>query len=216
MESEKILQEQIRKAPKEIRDILAGGDWSQTINQTSLINNLSLEQKTALENEVLFVLLGMSLPAKLTENIQNSLSVNEMLAEKMSSEIKTKIISPVESFLPTEEESEEKLPEIPLEDLPAVVSDVAPATSIVDSRQQLVDRRVEIKKPEIPQSTLNTPPVNLPTGENEQFTINNKQEVDTNKQSTINNEQKEETKEVTQPTKTTYPGGVDPYREPIE
>jgi len=121
MDTNQIIKEQVELAPEEIKQILKSGSWSQTVNQISLTNNLSLEQKTALENEVLFVLLGMSLSTKLTENIQNSLSVNEMLAEKISSEIKTKIISSVNSLLPTEEESDEKLPEIPPEDLPAII-----------------------------------------------------------------------------------------------
>ena len=179
MESEKIIQKQIQSAPKEIKNLLAGDTWSQVVNEMAQKNNFSDEQKTALENEVVFVLLGMELASDLRQNIQSSLLIAEVLAQQISSEISDKVLKSVEHLLPKEIEEDSEvtnqepqkqpeslLPEIPPEDLPAVV------------------------------------PTNLPIGRNEQYAIDNGQ--------------KKELEKTVQPDQTSYPQGMDPYREPIE
>lgn len=214
MESEKIIQEQITKAPKEIRDVLAGDGWSQTINQIAQTNTFSDEQKTALENEVLFVLLGMELLSGLQSNIQSSLAITPEIAQSIVQKVKTEILNAIEEFLPKELEDETEdttVPEepslaleIPPEDLPAVISDVVkqPTTNNVQPTT-----KPALKIPENLPTDSNVPSFGVPTTDNIQPTTEKKElgqlgsETSTISKASVSLH---------------YPQGQDPYREPIE
>ncbi|MDO8589881.1 MAG: hypothetical protein Q7R69_01240 [bacterium] len=104
MEEDKILQEQIKNAPTEIKNLLTKGDWSIVVSQISRKNNFSHEQTVALENEVLFVLLSMELSKDLVRNMQDVLEVQESVSQEIAREVNEKIFKEVEPFLPTSSE----------------------------------------------------------------------------------------------------------------
>jgi len=237
MESEKILQEQIAKAPKEIRDILTSGVWSQTINQIAQTSNFSDEQKTALENEVLFVLLGMELLSDLQNNIQSSLAITPEITQSTVQKIKAEILNDVEEFLPEElEKGEESTTdtdkptlalEIPPEDLPAIVPQPSSETTTGKAGEGVRDvARQPTTNPEEQQvvygasnQQLTTDPKlripgNLPTDSNVP-TFEQKASEITRVETP--SDKKQDTNNIQIPvTPMHYPLGQDPYREPIE
>ena len=120
MDKDKTISEQLLTAPKEIRSFIAQGEWAKILNQIFQENNFNPEQKTALENEVIFVLLGMELATDFCKNIQYSLNLNESLAKILDQQVSEQIFKPVRPFLPTSAEPEEEAAEIPPQDLPMV------------------------------------------------------------------------------------------------
>ena len=203
MDITQVLQEQIRTAPDEIKQILKSGSWSQKIEEVVQINNFSLEQKTALENEVLFVLLGMSSYLDFTGNIIEALQIEKERASVVSKEVFENIFKPVVELLPTEEEGVGTDLEIPPEDLPAVVPgqmvrDVAPATSEAGSMEYEVGKKLSTNIPANLPTDNNVPPF-----EKERPKSFFKPEI---------NEKKVEQR----PNVPGYKPGEDPYREPIE
>ncbi|MEK7186750.1 MAG: hypothetical protein AAB690_02700 [Patescibacteria group bacterium] len=185
------LQEKIKNTPEEIKAVLSGSFWSLVIDQISRNNNFSEEQRVLLENEALFVLLGMELAKDLKQNIRQNLGLDELVSQNIANEIYEKIFKNVEDFLPTETEQEEAvqdelaplstsetLPEIPPEDLPSIIPGMG----------------AEIRKP----------PTANPEGKQISYGVGNQQP-------TANQESVKPTQGVT-----AYPSGQDPYREPIE
>jgi len=166
MEADKIIQEQIKNAPQEIKKILTDKSWLLVVNQISQTNNFSEEQRVALENEILFVLLGMELMSDFKRNIEENLSLQEQASQNISDEIYEKIFKDVEEFLPTEIEGEksrtqediasqiptETLPEIPPEDLPVV----APGETAhdVERKPTTDDQRPAVKSEPLKSQTL--------------------------------------------------------------
>ncbi len=195
MDEIQILQDQLRSVPKEIRAFLARDEWSNIVQKISQRNNFSAEQKTALENEVIFVLVGMDSRENFKENIRNTTGIQEFLAREIEYEIDENIFKKVESFLSTETEAEpvqkisENKPVIPeiltqqkvtaVEIPPANLPMIEPGEVVHDTKPQMTAPVIETK-PDVLQPTIkpstSTPP------------------------KPINNH---------------YPNGQDPYREPL-
>src|SRR3989344_2724516 len=106
MWEKEILQEQINEASQEIKTLLVNRTWSGIVDEISQKNNFSPEQKTSLENEVLFVFLRMELLSNFSQNLQANLNIPELLAKEIFQEIYEKLFKQVESLLPTEIEPE--------------------------------------------------------------------------------------------------------------
>jgi len=181
MENE-IIQKQISNLPNEIKKIIANKLWFPLIEQVSATNNFSIEQKTALENEVLFVLLGMELLSDFEKNLQENMGISEHISKNISDEIYENVFKRIEEFLPKEVESEDteeekggspaipenKLPEIPLEDLPAVipneeVHEVKPLVQV--ERSLLADRQGEQYLERGKEESGSQPPSSYPAGQ---------------------------------------------------
>jgi len=193
--NENVLNEQVKNAPMEIKELLTKKDWSIIVNQIAQKNNLIADQKVSFENEVLFVLLGMELITNFQKNVTENVGVDESTSINMSEEVYNKIFKKVELFLPEREEilTETNLPEIapeihPMVEEGEVVHDAPPlnlkteapitkpvSTNIEDTLQktsgEAMSTRVDNQRPEMPSPA---PKINH------------------------------------------YAGGKDPYREPIE
>lgn len=108
MDTVSIIKDQIVDASEGMKDFMEEDSWPGIIEQLSDRTNLSDEQKTTLENEVLFVLLGMSLLKNLQSNIQRELSVDTITANNLYVELNDRIFKVVEKWLPTQEEPAEQ------------------------------------------------------------------------------------------------------------
>lgn len=107
-ETNTIIAEQLETLPDPLREFVFSAQWSQKCTEISNKNNFSIDQKSAFENEVLFVLIGLELARDFKTNIQTNVSVPEILAHDIAEEVNENIFKQVADFLPTEVESEEQ------------------------------------------------------------------------------------------------------------
>lgn len=106
METEQLIKEGIANAPKEVQEYLANSGWNTITDDIATQNNLSLEQKVELENEVLFVLIGFDIKTNLTKNIIENVGLPSLTAGGIALEIEQKVFTPINQFLPTSIETE--------------------------------------------------------------------------------------------------------------
>ena len=99
-----ILKQQIAAAPNEIKQFLAVEGYKLTTEEIATKNNLSSEQKTALENEVIFVFVGMELENDLEKNLTDALGIQPPLAQDIEKELSEKLFDLFRDLLPTQEE----------------------------------------------------------------------------------------------------------------
>ena len=187
MEKNKILREQIESAAPEIKKILIEGSWSAVTRKTTEKYNFTNEQLMSLENEILFILLGMELAKNLSGNIISNVGLSEHVAIEISKQIYEKIIKPVELLLPGDIEKE--APTISSPNLPVLEPDFAKET-------------IAVKQGEVPKEV---PHVEI-TNPKPQITDNNQNPISKPQTAQI---------PVNEPPKFKYPGGADPYREPL-
>jgi len=196
MEENKLIKEQLEIAPLEIKKILVEGKWSATIKELAQKYSLAKDQLVSLENEVLFVLLGMELGRNLSENLKANTGLDDQKTIEISKEIYEKILKSVEQFLPTDVEREiietkkegpsPAVPEVPPANLPVLEPDFAKETIAV----------------KVGETAHNIPHVEIP---------NPKPQITDSNQNPISKPQTP----VSPLPNTKYPGGKDPYREPI-
>ncbi len=105
-ESQKIIHDKILSAPAQIRGLIANGRWALTAKAISKKNNFSLEQTSAFENEVLFVLIGLELTRDFKTNIAVQVAIPEILAHDIADEVHESIFKEVIDFLPTTAEED--------------------------------------------------------------------------------------------------------------
>ena len=156
MEEDKILQEQIKNAPAEIKNLLAKRDWSVVVNQIAQKNNLFPEQVVALENEVLFVMLSMELSKDLARNVEDSLGIEEGVSQEITREVKEKIFKEVEAFLPTESEEPNLIESLHDENSAEDIRKILKAHTGED-RDKLIESQFK-KLPEALQQAINVVP----------------------------------------------------------
>lgn len=181
MEESKILEEQIKNAPPEIKKLLVEGKWSITLEEIARKHNLVNEQLGSFENEVLFVLLGMEPITNLVQSLRDNIGLTGIKAMEIYQEVYTSILREVESLLPTKvEEGEMPVPEI---------------------------------KPDAPE----LPPDHLPMVEPGETVHDAKPMTEAEKSSIPKTQQQTWARKPWSPSEQTYkyPGGKDPYREPL-
>lgn len=100
-ETEKILEEALLSAPKEIQIFLANEDWLISLQQIEQKNNFSPEQKEIFENETLFVLLGLEFRGDFPKNIQSEMNLSETVSLNIARDVEIKIFREIDKFLPT-------------------------------------------------------------------------------------------------------------------
>jgi hypothetical protein len=117
MEETKFLEEQIREAPKEIRNFLAQKEWRDAVQKIIQKNNFSSDQQTALENEIIFVILDLEPREGFKENIINSVGIQEIMAREIELEVNQNIFNKINR--PTTPENKKIEPVIETPDLPS-------------------------------------------------------------------------------------------------
>lgn len=227
-EIDKLIAEQFNKLPENLRLAIKSVPWKALVQDVGKANALTIEQIALLEQETMFVIYGFENPRDFVENIIKEVGVEEELAITLAEDVSIKVLREIESKVKTAGDgSKSNLPEIPPEDLPAVVpgEKVHDTVKQVDSRQQIVDRKE------------GRVPVNLQTDGNVPMLEEHREEVRSREYGvgkeegprektrpggddavTTTSEVGSEEKEVggvQTPTNSAY-AGQDPYREPIE
>ncbi len=105
MNNDQIIKEQIANSAPEIRDYLVKKEWLQVIDNLGQKNGLNPEQKANLENEVLFVLLGMELAINFSENVATNVAgLTQDKIGQIALEIHEQIFKNLEQYLPNRQE----------------------------------------------------------------------------------------------------------------
>ena len=188
MDPNQVIREKIKEAPEDIKKVFISNSWLSVIENIVQTNNLSPDQKTTLEDETLFILLRMELVTNFEKNIRENAGVSEQVAKNISNEIYEKIFKDVEEFLPKEMEAEDTEQEETnaLEITPEILPEIPPEDLPTIIPEEKVHEVVVNQRP----ATNNQPPQNIPVAE-------------------------EKKPEMVQKI-TSYPTGLDPYREPIQ
>lgn len=112
-DEDQTIKTQLDSAPQEIRELLASGVWEKSVTNIAKANHLSEDQATELQNEVLFVLLGMDLASNFAKNVQDNVKVPSLLSGGIALDIDHEIFAQVKDLLPTEIEPETPLTAVP-------------------------------------------------------------------------------------------------------
>lgn len=108
--TKEILKDQFKKLPKDIQDAILAVDLRSKMQFITKKNNLHIDQAEALENEAVFVLLGLEHPSSLVANIAKHAEVAkekaEAIAEDLNREIFLKVRDSLKKIFEEREEGE--------------------------------------------------------------------------------------------------------------
>lgn len=109
-ETKEILKNQFKKLPEDIQSAILAVDLRSKMQFITKKNNLHIDQAEALENEAVFVLLGLEHPNNLIANIAKHAEVSEEKAEAIAEDLNREIFLKVRESLKKifEERSEEE------------------------------------------------------------------------------------------------------------
>lgn len=94
-EYQQILRSQFSKLPQTMRDFISKGNWSGLLSNIARQFNLTEEKYTAIENEVLLVLIGLEPKEDFVENITRELGVDVNTAKWIEEDVERDIFSKV-------------------------------------------------------------------------------------------------------------------------
>lgn len=97
--TKEILKDQFKKLPKDIQDAILAVDLRSKMQFITKKNNLHIDQTEALENEAVFVLLGLEHPSGLVTNIAKHVEVSEEKAEAIVEDLNREIFLKVRESL---------------------------------------------------------------------------------------------------------------------
>ncbi len=109
MEYTDLIKERLDNAPQEIKEYLARSSWEAITLPLIQQNSLSAEQATSINNEIIFVLLGLELKQDFEKNTRENAKLPGILATNLNKEVQQKVFRPLSAFLPTESEDEDLL-----------------------------------------------------------------------------------------------------------
>jgi hypothetical protein len=183
--TEKLIDEQFAKLPTPMQMAIKAVPWKQRVSQIATVHSLPANQLESLEQETMLILYGFEKPEGYIDNLMQEMGIDENLATTIAEEVNEKIFKTISQK--TEElEGQNTIPTQP--SVPEIAPEIHP---IIEEGEVAHDVR------------------NQPTTHNEQPTT----EVSQEKSQTpvpakvIENAPK--------PENAKYPGGVDPYREPL-
>ncbi|OGG44333.1 hypothetical protein A2841_04130 [Candidatus Kaiserbacteria bacterium RIFCSPHIGHO2_01_FULL_48_10] len=238
-ETQQLIRERLAQIPKEVRDAINAVDLRPRLQKITEKYQLHIDQAGVLENETLFVMLGLEAPNDFPGNITRELKIPAAQAQLITTSVNEEIFMPIREALRKmfEQDAEEGVKK-EHEMLTATPGGITPKTTPVaetllqtpgipekssdlDAERKQLLQEIEtiavLKEPEV-RSTNNelrggqksmTPPSNLPTG-----TI-----AETKLQEMFRlpkEEKKVEAPQVAKPVpKPPQSYSVDPYREPL-
>ncbi len=98
-ETKEILRNQFNKLPKDIQDAILSVDLRSKMELITRKNNLHIDQAGDLENEVVFVMLGLEHPGNLVSNIAKDIEVSEEKAEAIAGDLNREIFLKIRESL---------------------------------------------------------------------------------------------------------------------
>ncbi len=98
-ESKNIMQEQIKKLPKEVRDALASDEISAKIRTVGNTHHLHIDQIGTLEDEVILAMIGLSELADLPDQLVEQLSISKTDADALVNDINDTVFVPIQNSM---------------------------------------------------------------------------------------------------------------------
>lgn len=98
-DTKEILKNQFKKLPKDIQDAILAVDLGSKMQVITKKNNLHIDQAEILENETVFVLLGLEHPSDLVANIAKHVDVSEEKAEAITEDLNRDIFLKIRESL---------------------------------------------------------------------------------------------------------------------
>ncbi|MEI8248943.1 MAG: hypothetical protein WCG07_00395 [Candidatus Taylorbacteria bacterium] len=105
-ETKQLIQERFNDLPNEIKGAITASDLPEKIKKIAADNNLLLDQVSDLQNEILFVLLGIEPSSDFVGNVSKELSVNNLKALAIAKQVNATIFDAIREKL---REMEERL-----------------------------------------------------------------------------------------------------------
>ena len=108
----KTIEEEIKKIPKEVQDVINSIDWINISEEIGKKNFLDEKEITDIQTEIAFILIGAEHINYLAINIEHKTNLSKDSSEKIALEILQKICQPVAEKLTNyiKESIEEKKP----------------------------------------------------------------------------------------------------------
>jgi hypothetical protein len=210
-ENEQLINEQLAKLPPELRQALELVPWKAAVKEIALANNLALPQISALDQETMLILYGFDDPKNYIDNLVREAAVTEDTALAIAEAVNEKIFQPISA------KAEELGKNTIHNDLPAVesgeVAHAVPHDTKLDAMPKAEANPVPVIKPEAAPApaSVSTPtptptPAPAPATPEPQAPGKLRPSSDT---PIINKKTELKTPGYR------YPGGADPYREPL-
>lgn len=98
-DTKEILEDQFKKLPKDLQDAILALDLRTKMQFITKKNNLHIDQAGILENEAVFVMLGLEHPDNLVYNIAKHIEVSKEKAEAIAEDLNREIFLKVRESL---------------------------------------------------------------------------------------------------------------------
>lgn len=199
-ETDKLIEEQVKTLSPNLQRAINIVPWKSLLQEIGMASTLNLEQIASLEQETMFIIYGLENPNDYISNIIREMSLSKEIAYRIAESVANKIFEPI--LKRSDELEKEKLQTPPVVPLPTPINPpnnppvVEPAFaqgSIMIKKGEVVHSvpHVEQPKPEPAKQPVVIPP---PTPTPPPI----------------------KTEKVVLPAPDyRYPGGKDPYREPL-
>jgi hypothetical protein len=103
-----LIKERYQGLPLQVKDAVTASDLPVKMKTIADDNSLMLDQAGALQNEILFVMLGMEPSSEFVKNISKELNINKEKANAIAKDVNQLIFDPIRKYLREWEEQEEK------------------------------------------------------------------------------------------------------------
>lgn len=184
--TDKLIQGQFAKLPSNVQQAIGAVPWKALVQEIGKENALDTEQILALEQETMFIIYAFEPPEDYVANIVREVDIAEDAANKIAVSMAEKVFEPI--LIKAEEMKEENTPTTS-----EITTEIHP---VVEEGEKAHDTTPEEKK------FMNMGDV--------QTLASDQQEIQT--KPPIGPQPPTEPQQPKQPS---YPGGKDPYREPI-
>ncbi len=201
-ETDQLIKVQFEKLPKELQEVLNVFPWKTLVKEIATLNNLPPEQAKVLETETMLILYGFEPVGNYGGNLTRELGISEDRITSIIKSVDQKIFGEIEKKM---SEPKHQVPSLSPENLPMIEPGEV-AHEVTHVEQGVKNETTNDLQPTRPTSNRTTDNLQ-PTTETQKQNATATNPVST---------------KIPEPTPThlvsehKYPGGVDPYREPIE
>ena len=229
--TQEIIKEQLKTLPKIIKDAISSVDLGEKIKKIADKNMLHIDQAGDLENETVFVMLGLEPVEDYKENIRKELNISRDRAQAITAEIDKEIFMSIrEAIKNTANDNRSEMPEIKdqtqqeihhsnLTTPPLSTQNVDQAdlsSEALAKEEESEDIKQQIAKQQETHHTA-PPPPNLPTGQTDSNLEARSPGGVQNQDPNVKTRPSDGNEDVASPgPEKKKPYSSDPYREPIE
>jgi len=103
-----MIEEQFLKLPKEVRSAITDTNLIQKTKDLATKYSLHIDQLGSLQNEIVFVMIGLEPSSVFVENIINELKIDTEQANLIANDVNETIFKPIRTYLREWEENAEK------------------------------------------------------------------------------------------------------------